>query len=228
MSDFLHVSAVRKEFRKGPATIEVLKDLDLDVMAGECVAIVGASGVGKSTLLNVVGALDRPSAGDVSFKGKTLKKRSSRELALFRNQTIGFVFQFHYLLPEFTALENVVMPLLVRRIPYAEAAKKAKDLLSTVGLEARIMHRPSELSGGEQQRVAIARALIGEPDLVLADEPTGNLDVETARSVMELLFSVARKKQRSLIIATHNPEIAAQADRILRLKDGKLLADAAS
>ncbi len=222
MSELVRAEGVRKVFHKAGSTIDVLHELEFSMTPGESIAIVGASGVGKSTLLHLLGGLDRPTSGHIRFEGEEIFARSSKRLASFRNESIGFIFQFHYLLPEFTAVENVAMPLLMRRTEAAKANEEAKVLLSTVGLEHRLTHKPNELPGGEQQRVAIARALIGKPALILADEPTGNLDVETARAVGELLFNVVRNEKRSLVVATHNPEVAAGADRVLRLKDGKL------
>lgn len=222
MSSLLDVRGLEKTYKKGPASIEVLKDLELEVSPGECVAIVGESGVGKSTLLAVLGAVLEPSSGGIWFEGEEISRLGEAQLAEFRNRSVGFVFQFHYLLPEFDALENTAMPLRMRGVGKAEATARAGKLLHAVGLSHRFCHRPAELSGGEQQRVAIARAMVGEPKLILADEPTGNLDVGTARSVSELLFGVVKEGGRSLILATHNLDLAAKADRILRLRDGRL------
>ncbi len=222
MSELLRAQALCKHYRKGPETIEVLKGLDLEVRSSETIAIVGASGVGKSTLLHVLGALDRPTAGAVLFCGEDLSKRGNRYLARFRNESIGFIFQFHYLLPEFTAEENAAMPLLMRGNPAPASFLEARKILEAVGLGHRLNHKPAELSGGEQQRVAIARALIGDPSLVLADEPTGDLDLDTGRMVIDLMFQVVRSQTRALVMATHNPELAARADRVLRLREGLL------
>ncbi len=228
MNSLLQAKEIEKTFEKGNAQIQVLKDLEMDVLEGQSISVVGASGVGKSTLLNILGGLDQPSRGQVLFRGEDVFSRSSKKLAEFRNRSIGFIFQFHYLLPEFTALENVMMPLLMRREDAGEVEEKAEDALIQVGLEERLLHRPAELSGGEQQRVAIARALVGDPALILADEPTGNLDVDTARTVGDLLFSVVSEKRRSMIVATHNPELAMRADRVLRMKGGHLSEEAAA
>jgi lipoprotein-releasing system ATP-binding protein len=222
MSDLLRAEGLVKNYRKGPETIEVLKNVDLKIGAGETIAIVGASGVGKSTLLHLLGVLDRPTGGKILFGDEDLARKSSRFLARFRNESIGFIFQFHYLLPEFTAEENVAMPLRMRGDAAPEAAAKARETLESMGLGHRLAHRPAELSGGEQQRVAIARALIANPALVLADEPTGDLDLETGRMVTDLMFQVVGSKARALVMATHNPDLAARADRILRLRDGRL------
>ncbi|MFH1017457.1 MAG: ABC transporter ATP-binding protein [Pseudomonadota bacterium] len=222
MSELLRAQAIVKNYRKGPETIEVLKGLDLEAHASETIAVVGASGVGKSTLLHLLGALDRPSGGSIFFRGEDLSKKNNWYLARFRNGSVGFIFQFHYLLPEFTAEENVAMPLRIRGETAPEALLKARGLLEAVGLSHRVNHKPAELSGGEQQRVAIARALIGDPSLILADEPTGDLDLETGRMVTDLMFAVIRSQTRALIMATHNPELAARADRVLRLREGRL------
>ncbi len=222
MNDFLRATQLGKTYRKGSQEVEVLKDLDFELSQGECVAIVGESGAGKTTLLQLLGALSRPSSGEVWFANTLLRALSEKELATFRNRSIGFIFQFHYLLPEFDSLENVTMPLRMRKGSLAVIRKKAQDLLEAVGLSHRVTHRPSELSGGEQQRVAIARALICDPQILLADEPTGNLDLETQRTVSNLLFDVVRSGNRSMIVATHNLELANAADRILKLEDGKL------
>ncbi|MFH1261877.1 MAG: ABC transporter ATP-binding protein [Pseudomonadota bacterium] len=222
MSNLLEATRLCMTYQKGPTAIEVLKELELTVAEGERVAIVGESGVGKSTLLQVLGAVLVPTGGEIRFDGADLSEKGEKELAEFRNRAVGFVFQFHYLLPEFDALENTLMPLRMRGVSSSEARKKAKVLLEAVGLGHRLDHRPAELSGGEQQRVAIARAMVGEPRMILADEPTGNLDLGTGRSVAEMLFSVAREGRRSLVMATHNLELAAKADRVLRLQNGVL------
>jgi lipoprotein-releasing system ATP-binding protein len=222
MSSLLKVAGLGKKYRKGASEIEVLKDLDLDVASGERLAIVGESGVGKSTLLQVLGAVLAPTSGRIEFDGTDLAGLSEKGLADFRNRSIGFIFQFHYLLSEFDALENTMMPLRMRGLGVSEARERAKKVLDAVGLSHRLNHRPAELSGGEQQRVAIARALVGEPRIVLADEPTGDLDVGTGRAVSELLFNVTRDGGHSVVMATHNLELAGRADRVFRLADGKL------
>ncbi len=206
----------------GLLRVEVLRDLDLDVAAAEAVVIVGQSGVGKSTLLHVLGALDRPSAGEVLFDGQALGQLSDRELAEFRNRQIGFVFQFHYLLPDFDALENVMMPGLIGGLAWEEAAARARAALAQVGLAARLTHKPGELSGGEQQRVAVARAVVLGPRAVFADEPTGNLDPATAGDVHQLLLGLKRERGMALVMVTHNEQLAQLADRTLRLRDGRL------
>jgi len=222
MSDPL-IEAVRLSHSYGRSPrIDVLVDLDLQVAAGEVVAIVGQSGVGKSTLLNVLGTLDRPTAGQVRFAGVDVFGLSEREQATFRNREIGFIFQFHHLLPDFTALENVMMPALIRGVSAAEAAPRAQAVLERVGLGARLTHKPGELSGGEQQRVAVARAVVLSPRAVLADEPTGNLDPETGAEVHRLLMELNREHHITMILVTHNEDLSRLAHRRLRLQDGKL------
>lgn len=219
----LEVTGLCKDYRMGAETVQVLKGIDLAISSGTTTALVGASGAGKSTLLHILGALDRPSSGKVTYKGQDLFARSDRELADFRNSTIGFVFQFHHLLPEFTALENVMMPALIARKERRQAEQKARAILGDVGLEHRLLHRPGELSGGEQQRVAIARALILEPELLLADEPTGNLDAKTSEVIYELLVKIQKQTGISMVIVTHNERIAARMERVVRLLDGLIL-----
>ena len=218
----IRAACIERTFPAQPLPLKVLTGADLTVAPQETVAIVGSSGSGKSTLLHVLGCLDRPSAGTVHIDGHDVMRFGERELAEFRNRTIGFVFQFHYLLPEFTALENAAMPLLIGGLPRKRALAIAEELLMEVGLAERLQHRPSELSGGEQQRVAIARALANSPAVILADEPTGNLDHRTGEVVADLLWRVNADKKIALIIVTHNAEIAARAGRVLELKDGKL------
>jgi len=223
MSSLLEVTGLCKDYRMGAATVQVLKGIDLAISPGTTTALVGASGAGKSTLLHILGALDRPSSGRVTYKGQDLFARSDRELADFRSSTIGFVFQFHHLLPEFTALENVMMPALIARKERRQTEQQARAILGDVGLEHRLLHRPGELSGGEQQRVAIARALILEPELLLADEPTGNLDAKTSEAIYELLMKIQKQTGLRMVIVTHNERIAARMERVVRLLDGLIL-----
>jgi lipoprotein-releasing system ATP-binding protein len=222
MSNLLEVRGLCKTYTTGPNRVEVLNGIDLDLEAATTTALVGASGAGKSTLLHLLGALDRPSSGSVSFRNEDLFRKSDRELAAFRNKSIGFVFQFHHLLPEFTALENVMMPALIARITRDKARATAEELLNDVGLGHRMTHRPGELSGGEQQRVAIARALELSPELLLADEPTGNLDMKTSEGVHAVLAELQRKKGLTLVVVTHNEHLAATMGRTVRLVDGRL------
>lgn len=222
MTNLLEVHGLCKTYSTGSNRVEVLKGIDLDLAQGTTTALVGASGAGKSTLLHILGALDRPSAGTVLYGGQDLFRKSDRELALFRNKSIGFVFQFHHLLPEFTALENVMMPALIARIAKNNARAMAEELLADVGLAHRLTHRPGELSGGEQQRVAIARALALSPELLLADEPTGNLDMKTSEGVHAVLAELQRKKGLTLVVVTHNEVLASAMGRVVRLADGRL------
>jgi lipoprotein-releasing system ATP-binding protein len=215
---------LRKSYRVGSAAIEVLRDLDLEVGPGEMVAIVGASGVGKSTLLHVLGGLDRADEGTVAIDGTDVGALSDAELVAFRNRHVGFVFQFHHLLPEFTALENAELPLRIGRTPLAEARPRAEALLRQVGLGERLGHRPGMLSGGEQQRVAVARALVTRPSVLLADEPTGDLDERTGDALHGLLREMHAAHGLTSIIATHNLRLAAACDRVLRLEGGRLAA----
>jgi lipoprotein-releasing system ATP-binding protein len=219
---FLDARGIVKTYTVGVTPLTVLRELDLQVDAGEMVAIVGASGVGKSTLLHVLGGLDRADAGTVSVNGTELTSLADRDVVAFRNRHVGFVFQFHHLLPEFTALENVEMPMRIARMPAADARPRAEDLLRRVGLGDRLTHRPGMLSGGEQQRVAVARALIMKPSILLADEPTGDLDEKTAESLHDLLRDMHKAYGLTSVIATHNPRLAAACDRILRLEAGRL------
>jgi lipoprotein-releasing system ATP-binding protein len=212
-----------KDIHKKYNNLEVLKGVSLEVKKGEIVSIVGASGAGKTTLLQILGTLDKADRGDVKINDTNLSLLSERKLAEFRNKQIGFVFQFHHLLPEFTALENVCLPAFIAGLGKAEAEVKAKELLSFLGLTDRESHKPSELSGGEQQRVAVARALINSPAVILADEPSGNLDSATAKELHKLFFTLREKFQHTFIIVTHNEELADMADRKLTMKDGKIL-----
>jgi lipoprotein-releasing system ATP-binding protein len=212
---------IHKSFPTGAGTLHVLKGVDIGVKKGEIVAVVGASGVGKSTLLHILGALDRPTQGKVNLNSTDVFSLSDKKLAYFRNKTIGFVFQFHHLLPEFSALENVMMPKLIAGGEENSIKRKALDLLSEVGLLDRANHKPGELSGGEQQRVAVARALINDPQVVIADEPSGNLDKATGEELHNLIITLNRKKGQTFIIATHNQLLAQRAHRIITLVEGK-------
>ncbi len=202
--------------------LSVLQGISLDVTEEEIIAIAGPSGAGKSTLLHILGMLDRPTEGEIFFDGKNIVLLKDDDLALIRNRHVGFIFQFHHLLPEFTAIENVMMPALIAGIDVAKATPRAVELLADVGLSARMQHKPNELSGGEQQRVAVARALMNSPKLILADEPSGNLDTENARTLHQMIFELRKKYQQTFVIVTHNTEFAAMADRIITLVDGKI------
>jgi ABC-type lipoprotein export system ATPase subunit len=219
---FLSARALTKSYAMGKRTLEVLRGVNLEVLRGEFLALRGASGAGKSTLLHLIGGLDSPNAGEIFFKGQNLARFSEGELTHFRNRRVGFVFQSYHLLPELTALENVCLPARIARISTAQTEKRASELLSRVGLKDRLDHKPSELSGGEQQRVAIARALVNEPELLLADEPTGNLDSKTGGEIIELLKNLSVEKQTTLIIATHDAKVAAHAQRVIELSDGRI------
>jgi len=203
-------------------TVEVLKGIDLDICEGEIVAVMGPSGVGKSTLLHILGALDRPSSGRVLIDNADISEYDDKKLAVFRNRTVGFVFQFHHLLPEFSALENVMLPGMISRTDKVSLRTRAVELLTEVGLADRLEHRPNELSGGEQQRVAVARALINSPRLLLADEPSGNLDRQSAEALHQLFWDLNSKLDQTLVIVTHNLELARQVDRVIELYDGRV------
>jgi lipoprotein-releasing system ATP-binding protein len=221
----LRASNLHKEFIKGKDRIAVVKGVSLDILEGDCVAIMGASGAGKSTLLHMLGTLDRPTQGEIFFGPKTINvwRMSDEELSDFRNRNLGFVFQFHYLLPEFTSLENVMMPALISGMTPEQATQKAEELLKFVGLGHRISHRPGELSGGEQQRVAIARAVILKPKLLLGDEMTGNLDSENSKKVIDLLLDLNQKFGIAILIVTHDHDVASRMKRVLTMKDGKIV-----
>jgi lipoprotein-releasing system ATP-binding protein len=222
-TSFVTVSGLEKSYRTATQTIDVLRGLDMSVERGEMVAIVGASGVGKSTLLHVLGGLDQFAAGSIRIGDADVSRMTDAERVAFRNRHIGFVFQFHHLLPEFDAVENTEMPLRIARVPVAEARPAAEALLRRVGLGDRLDHRPGTLSGGEQQRVAIARALVTRPSLLLADEPTGDLDEQTADTLHALLREMHREQDLTSIIATHNTRLAAVCDRVLRMEGGRLV-----
>lgn len=217
----LEGKGIHRSFQTGDERLNVLKGVDIEMSKGEMVAVVGESGVGKSTLLHILGALDRPDQGMVRLNSKDIFSLSDQKLANFRNESIGFVFQFHHLLPEFSALENVMMPGLIAGENENEVIDKAKKILDEVGLSDRANHRPGELSGGEQQRVAVARALINQPQLVIADEPSGNLDKKNKDELHELFLDLNKRKNQTFVIATHNLELAKMAHRIYRLKEGK-------
>jgi lipoprotein-releasing system ATP-binding protein len=223
MNALLEARGIRKVFAGGDGRpLEVLKGLDVEVQRGELVAIVGASGAGKSTLLHLLGALDRPTNGDVWLEGSRYADLGPSDQAELRNRKLGFVFQFHHLLREFTALENVMMPLLIGAVSEREARSRAEEMLSAVGLAGRMSHRTAELSGGEQQRCAVARALVHDPSVVLADEPSGNLDHANSERLHELLFRLAREYETAVVVVTHNRQLAGRADRVWWLEDGHL------
>jgi lipoprotein-releasing system ATP-binding protein len=228
MSSLLTVRDLHKSFFEGGEEIHVLRGLNLELAEGERLAVVGESGVGKSTLLHILGTLDRPTRGEILYRDKPIPMDDEIALAQLRNREIGFVFQFHYLLPDFSALENVMFPALIQGIDAAQAEKQAELLLEMVGLKDRLTHRPGKLSGGEQQRVAVARSVVLQPKLILADEPTGSLDVRIGEEVQDLLFRLNQEKGIALVVATHNREFAEKIGRRLELKDGRLAPLAAS
>lgn len=230
MNIILETQELKKSFKTKAGELQVLKGINLKIFEGEMVAIVGASGAGKSTLLHIMGTLDRPTTGKVYYKNIDIFSLDKNKLSIFRNKSIGFVFQFHHLLPEFTALENVAMPALINKSQnkqdnqsYSEIVKKAEELLEQMGLIDKRFHRPGELSGGEQQRVAVARALMLNPPIVLADEPTGNLDTPTGRELFNLFINLNKKKNITFVIVTHNESLAKQCNRILKISDGILI-----
>jgi lipoprotein-releasing system ATP-binding protein len=223
VSDLIRTERLVKSFENGEKRVEVLKGIDLRFRRGEMAAIVGASGAGKTTLLHILGTLERPSSGTILYDGKEIFSMNERELSRFRNREIGFVFQFHHLLPEFNALENTMMPCFIQGMAKSEAAARSEAILSAVGLRTRLKHKPGELSGGEQQRVAVARALVLEPKVLFADEPTGNLDTNTGESVYELLTELNRTKGITLVVVTHNKQLADRMPRQIHMVDGKAI-----
>jgi len=226
MEELLIARDITKSFNTNGQHLHILNGINLTIYKGEMIAVMGASGVGKSTLLNILGTLDRPTSGEVIFEGADIFGKSDEELAYLRNKRIGFVFQFHHLLPEFTALENTLFPAMILKMNRREALDIAEKNLANVGLRERMTHRPGELSGGEQQRVAIARALMTSPDIILADEPTGNLDSHTGEDVYTLLKKINQEYGTTFVVVTHNEKIAAQADRILKMVDGQIAEEA--
>lgn len=226
MSDpILRVSGLKKTFKKNGVHIHVLKGIDLDIYEGDRITIMGPSGAGKSTFLHVLGTLDKPSEGEVYFRDRNVRRFTEEEESRFRNEKVGFVFQFYHLLQDFNVIENITMPLLIRRLAATEAVSKAEAFLEIMGLSNRKNHKPGELSGGEQQRVAIARALVNEPEIILADEPTGNLDRRTGKEVLDYLLSINERLSSTLVLVTHDPEIGAIGNRRLTMVDGELFSD---
>lgn len=223
MNNLIEARDIHKSFKTEAGELKVLKGINFSIQEGEMVGITGISGAGKSTLLQILGALDKPTSGKILFQGNDISSMDENSLALFRNKSIGFVFQFHHLLPEFNALENVMMPGLISSKPFAEVETKARELLKELGLSKRMAHRPGELSGGEQQRVAVARALIQNPKVVLADEPTGNLDTATGNDLFELLMELNRAKGITFMIITHNKNLSARCHRVIEMADGAFI-----
>jgi lipoprotein-releasing system ATP-binding protein len=221
--NMIEASGLVKTFATNGSTVSALKGIDLEIKKGETLAVVGVSGSGKSTLLHILGTLDRPTEGAVLYEGQDVFNKNDGELAVFRNRQIGFVFQFHYLLPEFSALENVMMPPLIQRMELKKAREAATEILERVGLGERLSHRPGELSGGEQQRVAIARAVVLKPKVILADEPTGNLDLETGQSILDLFLKLNKEEGLTLILVTHNPSLAMRLRKRIKLLDGRIV-----
>lgn len=219
----LQAKNIYKAFVMGTQTVEVLKGINLDIYRGEMLAMVGASGAGKSTFLHIMGTLDQPTQGSILYDGQDIFALPEEALAVFRNRRLGFVFQFHHLLPEFTALENTYLPVLMQKRPQRQAIDEATTLLTEVGLAHRLHHKPGELSGGEQQRVAVARALIQSPDIVFADEPTGNLDTKTGEVLFELLQGLNQKRHTAFVIVTHNEHLSDRVDRLIHMQDGKIV-----
>jgi lipoprotein-releasing system ATP-binding protein len=224
-STLVRVRGLRKRFLHEGREVEILKGIDLEVKTGEMLAVVGASGAGKSTMLYLLGTLDLPTSGTIEYDGEDVTRYSSARLAAFRNERLGFVFQFHHLLPEFTALENVMMPGLIRGRSRPELERTARSLLEDVGLTSRLTHRPGELSGGEQQRVALARALVMNPKLVLADEPTGNLDSKNSEAIQDLFFSLNERRKTTFLVVTHSKELAGRMPRVVTMRDGRIESD---
>lgn len=222
MTELLLTRNLHKSYSLDGQELHILRGINITIQQGEMISVMGASGVGKSTLLNILGTLDRPTTGEVIFNGMNICEKSDMELASFRNSKIGFIFQFHHLLPEFTAFENVMMPAIIHKKDRRKAMQTAEELLAKVGLHDRIHHRPGELSGGEQQRVAIARALINTPEIILADEPTGNLDTHTGEDVFDLLRKINQESNTTFVLVTHNEKLANQTNRILKMVDGQI------
>jgi lipoprotein-releasing system ATP-binding protein len=221
MANLIEALQVHKSFKTEAGELNILRDINLTIAEGEMLGIIGASGAGKSTLLHILGALDKPSSGKVLFQGKDVFALDDAMLAEFRNSSIGFVFQFHHLLPEFNSIENVMLPGLISNRPYKETEKQAKQILEELGLSKRLKHRPGELSGGEQQRVAVARALLQNPKIVLADEPTGNLDTTTGNALFDLFIELNRKNRTTFVIVTHNKTLSDHCHRVLEMADGR-------